>query len=390
MEIIVNSSTLTSKETKSCSTTKSKRKIKLIPCPTNNNNSKNKNYTSLKKNNLNNRNNRLNLNKNDPLNDKLLKNCFNYLGNLKNNLEIEIHNTKGNKKNLSVRSSFRHGSSSHKNTLSSEKNDVNLIHQYKLKTFLLKGKNNHDKEAKIKNFPINLQSYNNFKKTFSNSNLYKNAKLNKHVTSTDSSTKSLNDSGEFKNSIKFNKNKKYHPSISEPTRTKNRKIKNKYYSQYKINKKNDDDIKNLLEKQFEKKVQQNLKFKNNKNVSNDNCSITTNQIESMKSTQSKFNISTIKSEQETKNLSLDNLEKYYIFLKKKIQKLKNEINNIKTEKENLSKFKIQNNKLEYMKNLKEESNKYKVIIEKASKIYDEYTQEILKIRKILKEDKNEF
>ena len=388
MEIIASTTTLTSKETKTCSTTKSAKKIKLIPSPNNKNNYKNKNYISLKKNDLNNRNNRLYFNSNNSIKNDELQKCSSYLKNLKSNLQVEINDAKKNKKKTSARCSFRRSSQSQKNTHSSEKSDIDLIHQYKLKNFLLKEKNKRDKGIRIKNLPVNLQSYNNLKKKVNNSNLYRNTKLNNHVSSTDWNTNSLNDSREIKNNNKFdiksktrkfeniNKNKKYCSNNL-----------NKNYSQYKNNKSNND-IKELFEKQFEKKVNQIIKIKNNKNISN-NCSIITNQIESMKSSQSKFNISTIKNEQENKNSSMNNLENYYIFLKKKIQKLKDDINIIKNEKENLLKIKNQKNESEYMKNLKDDINRYKVIIEKASKVCDEYTQEILKIRRILKEDINE-
>ena len=98
MEIIASTTTLTSKETKTCSTTKSAKKIKLIPSPNNKNNYKNKNYISLKKNDLNNRNNRLYFNSNNSIKNDELQKCSSYLKNLKSNLQVEINDAKKNKK----------------------------------------------------------------------------------------------------------------------------------------------------------------------------------------------------------------------------------------------------------------------------------------------------
>ena len=90
------------------------------------------------------------------------------------------------------------------------------------------------------------------------------------------------------------------------------------------------------------------------------------------------------------NKSKKNIEKYYSILKQKIKKLNNEIEEIRDEEKSLIlqliDYKGKESECKYIRQLREEINKYKNVIEKTNNACEEYSKEILKIKNIIGEN----
>ena len=87
------------------------------------------------------------------------------------------------------------------------------------------------------------------------------------------------------------------------------------------------------------------------------------------------------------NKSKNNYEKYYSLLEGKIKMLNSEIQDIRNEEKSLllqlSEYKEKEKECNYVRQLRNEINKYKTVIEKTNKAFQEYSIEIIKIKSIL-------
>lgn len=92
------------------------------------------------------------------------------------------------------------------------------------------------------------------------------------------------------------------------------------------------------------------------------------------------------------NKSNFSYDKYYSVLQQKIKKLGEDISNLKNEEKSLSIQLINYNKKEKecneVRKIREEIEKYKIIIEKSDKVCQEYTIEIQKIKNIIEDKDN--
>ena len=218
------------------------------------------------------------------------------------------------------------------------------------------------------------------------------------------------------NSIKNKTNKKY-LSFTPDCSRKAAFIKKKNSSKI-LNDENKrkEEIKKFFEKELKNRFNHGLKTNKNKNSKGLSINSSRNRIDDVKSTnysnsQSQKNIArfenysndiynpnisekkefnTINNEKKIISKTKNNYKKYYSLLEQKIKKLNEEIEEIRDEEKSLIlqliNYKEKESECKYIRNLREEIKKYKTVIEKTSNVYEEYSLEILKIKKIIGEN----
>lgn len=180
---------------------------------------------------------------------------------------------------------------------------------------------------------------------------------------------------------------------------------------YKVNnyRVSDQDIKEIFEKEFNEKMILGLKTKKNSYYNNSSLitSSSRNRTDDLNVLENSHNYSqknlikydngyikrnnvyrTINVEEHHKNhKSKNGYEKYYSLLEGKIKILNNEIQDIRDEEKSLLlqliDYKEKEKECNYIRQLRNEINRYKTVIEKTSKACEEYSNEINRIKNIL-------
>ena len=227
-----------------------------------------------------------------------------------------------------------------------------------------------------------------------------------------------NDNDKINYNTNFNQEFRKYLSFTPGPGNKTNSIKNKKSSSNNSeDKKRKEDIITIFENEFKCKMlsRKPSNKSNNKNKNNSsNTNISRNKSEENKknkNSKSYKNITKNKKNQITKNeldtlnlyerktfpngnnnISKDNYEKYRSLLESKIHKLNEDIKQLKKEEKNLSMqlidYKEMENSCIEVRKIREDIDKYKVIIEKAIKTCEEYDIEIKKIKNIIGEDNN--
>jgi len=207
----------------------------------------------------------------------------------------------------------------------------------------------------------------------------------------------------------YNKEIKKYVSCTPDCVRKATFVKNK--TNYKANnyKVRDQDIKEIFEKEFNEKMILGLKTKKNSYYNNsslmtsssrnktDDLNILENSKNHSQTNFLKYNQGYIKrsnvyrtiniEDNHKNNKSKNNYKKYYSLLEGKIKILNNEIQDIRDEEKSLLlkliDYKEKEKECQYVRQLRNEINKYKTVIEKTSKAFEEYSNEINRIKNIL-------
>ena len=329
----------------------------------------------------------------------------------KNPFLIQNRNTKNNKNkegNFYLKNDFNKNNKNKKSIKSyvSPSFDYNFKNNHNINNIKLNIKNNNS-------IPIKLKKDELTKKIYKTKNNNSNKKLFNSSIDIKASSSSINVMDSMINKMK--KNIKKYLSFTPGTIRKTSFIKNRVSSSTDFEeKRRKEDIKMIFEREFNKKMHS-KRNKKRKNMQNNNNSclisrisrnrteeninirisesqknihknkISTNVFELIKSNNQKHN--------ENKNYKSDlSYDKYRSILEQKISKLNNEIENLKKEEKNLSllliNYKEKEKECNDIRKIREEIEKYKIIIEKSTKDCQEYALEIQQIKRILGEESN--
>ena len=331
-----------------------------------------------------------------------------------------------------------------KNDFNKNNKNKKSIKSYVSPSFDYNFKNNHNInniKLNIKNnnsIPIKLKKDELTKKIYKSKNNNSNKKLNNSSIDVKASSSSLNvidsminkmkknnflsrKSSEKNSKKKINFNTNYNPdkkkylSFTPGANRKKSFIKNRVSASTDFDeKRRKEDIKKIFEREFNRKMFS-KRNKKRKNIQNKNNSCLISRI-SLNKTEENINIRISESQKnihknkiatntfkiindnnQKKNENNTNksdlsYDKYRSLLEQKIIKLKNEIENLKNEEKNLSLILINYQEKEKecndIRNIREEIEKYKIIIEKSTRDCEEYASEIQQIKRILGEENN--
>ena len=311
--------------------------------------------------------------------------------------------------------------------------DYNIKNNKKNSNMKLNLKNNNSKPIKLKDNEIEITYHNNKKNKNNKQHLFSSASMEIKVSSSSISLldshrdKKKYNSISRKNSkkkdntdnnynINFNKNiRKYISFTPGPPRQANY-IKNKSSS---INNSENRKIKDEIISIFERKINQKMNTKNSKKNKNNSShfitKISRNRLEENKKiiNSKSQKILSIKEKQNDEisnnnkfealnifekkmftenNKSKSNYEKYRSLLESKIIKLIEDIKNLKNEEKDISSQLINYKDMEQscneVRKMREDINRFKIVIETAFKACEEYNKEIKKIKNIIGEDSN--
>ena len=265
-----------------------------------------------------------------------------------------------------------------------------------------------NKQNKFQNSSIDV---NDSYLTLKRNNSFIDKKKKSNVLSKNNSNKNYN------NKINYNTNynqeiRKYISNTPGPVKKSSYINKNISVSHDFEEKRRKEDIKMIFEREFNRK----MKSKKNKKIKNSNTSSLVSRLSRNNKTDDNNNF---RNSQSQKNLYKNNIkneeykimsylgrnihnkinnnksnfsyDKYYSVLQQKINQLEQDISYLKNEEKCLSIQLINYNKKEKecndIRKIREEIEKYKIIIEKSNKVCQEYAVEIQKIKNII-EDKD--
>ena len=256
-----------------------------------------------------------------------------------------------------------------------------------------------NKQNKFQNSSIDV---NDSYLTLKRNNSFIDKKKKSNVLSKNNSNKNYN------NKINYNTN--YNPEIRKYISNTPGPVKKSSYINKNISvshdleeKRRKEDIKMIFEREFNRK----MNSKKNKKIKNSNTSSLISRLSRNNKTDDNNNL---RNSQSQKNLYKNNrkneeykimsylgrnihnknnnskinfsYDKYYSFLQQKINQLEQDISNLKNEEKSLSIQLINYNKKEKecndIRKIREEIEKYKIIIEKSNKVCQEYAVEIKK------------
>ena len=340
-----------------------------------------------------------------------------------------MHN-KNKEDNFYLRNDFNKNNSNKRNIKSyvSPSFDYNFKNNHKNNNIKLNIKNNNPNPIKLQNSGLkNLYKNKNktSKKNFSNSSIDIKASSSSIKTTNSMIDKmkkinyisKKNSKKNINNKINYNTNyspdiKKYLSFTPGPVR-KTVFIKNKVsaITNFEDNRRKED-IKMIFEREFRRKIAS-KKHKNNKSMITCNNSsllirlsrnIKTEENKKIRNSQSQKNINKIKNTKNEFNVINSynekshkhyanktdlTYDKYHSILEQKIIKLNKEISNLKEEEKNLSfllvNYQEKEKECNEIRKIREEIDKYKIIIEKSTKDCEEYALEIQQIKNLLGE-----
>ena len=266
-----------------------------------------------------------------------------------------------------------------------------------------------NKQNKFQNSSIDV---NDSYLTLKRNNSFIDKKKKSNVLSKNNSNKNYN------NKINYNTN--YNPEIRKYISNTPGPVKKSSYINKNISvshdleeKRRKEDIKMIFEREFNRK----MNSKKNKKIKNSNTSSLISRLSRNNKTDDNNNL---RNSQSQKNLYKNNrkneeykimsylgrnihnknnnskinfsYDKYYSVLQQKINQLEQDISNLKNEEKSLSIQLINYNKKEKecndIRKIREEIEKYKIIIEKSNKVCQEYAVEIKKIKNIIEDKGN--
>ena len=308
--------------------------------------------------------------------------------------------------------------------------DYNIKNNHKNNNIKLNLKNCNSVPIKLQNKELKILYNNKIKnkqnifpnssidvKASSSSSKGNNSFVDKRKKSNDFSKKNSNKS--YNNKINYNTN--YNPEIRKyVSYTPGPVKKTSYINSNNISvshdfedKRRKEEIKMIFEREFNRK----MNTKKNKKIKNSNTIILIPRLSRNSKIDDNDNL---RNSQSHKDLNKNNLnkeeyqivnylgknthskidnnksnfsyDKYYSVLQQKIKKLGEDISNLKNEEKSLSIQLINYNKKEKecneVRKIREEIEKYKIIIEKSDKVCQEYTIEIQKIKNIIEDKDN--
>ena len=325
----------------------------------------------------------------------------------KNPFLIQNRNTKNNKNkegNFYLKNDFNKNNKNKKSIKSyvSPSFDYNFKNNHNINNIKLNIKNNNSIPIKLKKDELTKKIYktknNNSNKKLFNSSIdikassssinVMDSMINKMKKNNFLSKK--NSEKNCKKKINYNPDIKKYLSFTPGTIRKTSFIKNRVSSSTDFEeKRRKEDIKMIFEREFNKKMHS-KRNKKRKSMQNNNNSCLISRI-SRNRTEENINIRISESQ---KNIHKNKIsyDKYRSILEQKISKLNNEIENLKKEEKNLSllliNYKEKENECNDIRKIREEIEKYKIIIEKSTKDCQEYALEIQQIKRILGEEPN--
>lgn len=304
--------------------------------------------------------------------------------------------------------------------------DYNIKNNHKNNNMKLNLKNCNSVPIKLQNKELkNLYKIKNKQNKFQNSSIDVNDSyltLKRNNSFIDKKKKSNvlsknNSNKNYNNKINYNTNynqeiRKYISNTPGPVKKSSYINKNISVSHDFEEKRRKEDIKMIFEREFNRK----MKSKKNKKIKNSNTSSLVSRLSRNNKTDDNNNF---RNSQSQKNLYKNNIkneeykimsylgrnihnkinnnksnfsyDKYYSVLQQKINQLEQDISYLKNEEKCLSIQLINYNKKEKecndIRKIREEIEKYKIIIEKSNKVCQEYAVEIQKIKNII-EDKD--
>ena len=340
-----------------------------------------------------------------------------------------MHN-KNNEDNFYLRNDFNKNNSNKRNIKSyvSPSFDYNFKNNHKNNNIKLNIKNNNPNPIKLQNSGLkNLYKNKNktSKKNFSNSSIDIKASSSSIKTTNSMIDKmkkinyisKKNSKKNINNKINYNTNyspdiKKYLSFTPGPVR-KTVFIKNKVsaITNFEDNRRKED-IKMIFEREFRRKIaskkhknnkrmitcnnssllirlSRNIKTEENKKIRNSQSQKNINKIKNTKNEFNVINSYNEKSHKHYANKTDLTYDKYHSILEQKIIKLNKEISNLKEEEKNLSfllvNYQEKEKECNEIRKIREEIDKYKIIIEKSTKDCEEYAFEIQQIKNLLGE-----
>ena len=330
-----------------------------------------------------------------------LKNDFNKSNNNNKTIKSYVspsfdYNFKNSHKNNNIKLNIKNN-----NSIPIKLQNSRIKNRYKSKDKTSK-KNFYNSSNEVKGFPLPYKAMDSIKTKKNNSlNKKNNEKNNK---------KKINFN------INYNQNIQKYVSFTPGPFRKASFIKNivSESTDFEENKRKED-IKTIFDREFNRKmrpkktkirksmqnnnnscllirISRNIKTEEDKSIKNSQSQKTLNKNKISKNVFKLLNSYNQKQHANNNNKSDLSYDKYHSVLKQKIAKLNSEIQNLKNEEKNLSYLLINYQEKEKecndIRKIREEIEKYKIIIEKSTKDCEEYALEIQQIKKMLGEECN--